>query len=140
MNRSSDPVGRPRVTFRLRIFSDDEYKPDTVTDAVIFLDALPPCTLQTIESGQLRTRTNGKLAKLPSRFLWVSDPYFQFADSGGRLWGRINDHLVSNEELAKSVNSRNKADKGVPIYKRVEVILEEEPKRSSTPNCEDNAK
>ncbi|MEV2210946.1 hypothetical protein AB0H86_05490 [Streptomyces sp. NPDC050997] len=131
MNRSPDPVGASQMRFQLRIFSADESEPDTMASAQIILDPLPPCSLQTIEPGQLRTRSaDGERAKLPRRIMYVTDRYFAFRDRNGRGWGRLDDRLVSMKALAKYE----------PVHNKVAVELVGTPKRISAPECGDNAK
>ncbi|MFD5799441.1 hypothetical protein ACFWIO_39135 [Streptomyces diastatochromogenes] len=102
MNRSPDPVGTSLIGFQLRIFSADESEPDTMASASIVLDALPPCSLQTIERGQLRTRNaDGEFAKLPRRIMYVTDRSLVLSDRDRRAWGRLDDRLVSKEKLTK---------------------------------------
>ncbi|MFF4507583.1 hypothetical protein [Streptomyces sp. NPDC001401] len=131
MNRSPDPVNGAVVRFQLRIFAKEESQHDTMASVAIRFDALPPCSLQTIETGQLRIRTHSQNepSKLPSRPMYVTEPFLAFGDRDGRIWARFNGRLVTARET----------DKYKPPYHGVEVTLTGAPEETPAPDCGDDS-
>ncbi|WP_330355505.1 hypothetical protein [Streptomyces chartreusis] len=141
LNRSPDPVTHPTVAFVADIFATKD-TPDTLALGNINLDVLPPCSLLTVRSQQLRTRAMGESAKMPDTYLWLSQTYMIFVDRDGRSWGRIDGKLASMKQVeARTRSMAIRAYKGVPLHKQVEVFLEhgDKPRTTSAPNCGDDS-
>ncbi|MGW6354622.1 hypothetical protein ACWFR5_05295 [Streptomyces sp. NPDC055092] len=141
LNRSPDPVTHPMVAFVADIFAT-KGTPDTLAIGKIDLGVLPPCSLLIIRSQQLRTQAMGESAEMPDTYLWLSKTYMSFVDRDGRYWGRIDGHLASMKQIAARDRSMaNRAYKGVPPGKQVEVFLDDgdKPRTTSAPNCGDDS-